>query len=113
MARRLGGTLVAATVSLTGCTTYVEPTACTPESTACGGVSDARFCESVAIAVEGADCKRLGIVESKPFCVVRAGSCISTNYVVQGRDCSVLQYESVRDAARADCPPGAPMFVAR
>lgn len=100
-------------LSLSGCTTYVEPATCTPGSTACGGISDARFCESVAVAVEGADCASLHIAEAKPFCVVKAGPCVSTHYVLEGRDCTVLEYESLRDLASAECPPGTPMFTAR
>jgi len=84
---------------------------CTPGSTSCGGISDARFCEYVAVAVEGWECAGLGLVESKPFCVVRAGPCVDTNYAV--RDCTVLRYELLRDSGRDDCAPGTPTFINR
>jgi len=100
-----------AAVILPACTTLVRPTACPPGSTACGGISDARFCESVAISVEGTECAGLGIVKSKPFCVVTAGPCIATRYAVKGRDCRVVQYQRLRDSARSECPLGAPMFI--
>jgi len=109
--RRVLGALITAALLLPSCTTFVRPTTCTQGSTSCGGISDARFCEYVAVAVEGWECARLGLVESKPFCVVRAGPCVDTNYAV--RDCKVLRYEPLRDSARDDCPPGAPMFVSR
>jgi hypothetical protein len=111
--RIIGGALGAGMV-VVGCTTFVRPTTCTRGLTSCGGISDARFCDYVALVVEGADCPDLGVAPAKPFCVVTAGrACIDTNYAVRDRHCKVLQYQSVSDGNRADCPPGAPMFVNR
>ena len=106
------GALVVAVV-LAGCTTFAEPTTCVPGSTSCAGIADARFCQHVAVSVEGADCPDLGIAEAKPFCVVQSGACLNTTYAVEHRDCRILEYDQVRDSARAECPPGAPMFVSR
>jgi hypothetical protein len=111
--RRLAGSLVATAVALPCCTTFVEPTTCSQGASACGGIHDARFCENVAIAVEGADCTALNIVQSKPFCVVTTSACIDTHYAVKDRDCRVTRYQGVRDSAYSDCPPGAPMFINR
>jgi len=105
--------MVAMIVALASCTTFVQPTTCKQGSTACGGISDARFCGYVAVAVEGADCAELGIIESKAFCVVTTSACIDTHYAVKNHDCRVLRYERVRDSARADCTPGAPTFINR
>jgi hypothetical protein len=93
-------------------TTYVQPTLCDPGATACAGIHDARFCEYVAVSVEGADCGAIGLAQSKPFCVVTT-PCIDTNYAVKDRDCKVLRYQAVRDGMRAECAPGAPTFVTR
>jgi len=67
--RRLATPWIVATITFSGalssCTTYLQPTTCdrAPRSptgkqqgtTACGGIHDARFCDYVAVAVEGAD----------------------------------------------------------
>jgi len=105
--------VVASTAVLAACTTYVEPTSCTPGSSSCAGISDARFCEYVATAVEGDGCARVGLVASRQFCVGKAGPCVDTTYAVRDSDCTVVEYESLRDGARASCPPGAPSFVSR
>jgi hypothetical protein len=112
--RWVAGRVIVMAAAMTTCTTFIQPTACEHGSTSCGGIHDARFCEYVAVAVEGADCAGLGIAPSTPFCVVTHGSaCVDTNYAVRDRDCRVLRYEGIRDAMRAECPPGAPMFVNR
>jgi hypothetical protein len=98
---------------MASCTTFVQPTTCTPGSTSCGGLSDARFCEYTALAVEGGDCPGLGIVASRTFCVVTTQACIDTSYAVKDRDCRVLRYERLRDSTRSACPPGTPTFVNR
>jgi hypothetical protein len=107
----LAGLVMVAGVVLASCTTFVEPTTCQRNSTSCGGIDDARFCEYVADAVRGMDCAELGLAPSRPFCVVTFGSCIETSYAVKDRDCKVIRYETVRDSTRADCSPGTPMFV--
>ncbi len=109
--RHLVAAATAVIALLPACTTFVRPTACPPGATACGGIEDARFCESTAISVEGADCAGLGIAPAKPFCVVTAGPCVATTYAVEGRDCRVARYERLRDSARDDCPLGAPIFI--
>lgn len=111
--RQVAGLVLVLAAATTSCTTFVQPTTCEHGSTACGGIHDARFCERVAIDVEGADCDVLGLLKSKPFCVVQADSCVKTPYAVKGRDCKVLRYEAVRDSMRAECPSGAAMFVHR
>ena len=63
--------------------------------------------------MEGADCAGLGIVESKPFCVVTSRACFDTSYVIRDHDCRVLRYEHVHQSLRADCEPDTPMFVNR
>jgi hypothetical protein len=110
LARRAA--LVSAAV-LAACTSYVEPASCTPGSSSCAGISDARFCEYVATAVEGGGCARVGLVTSRQFCVVKAGPCATTTYAVKDSDCTVVEYERLRDGAHASCPPGAPSFVSR
>jgi hypothetical protein len=103
---------VGAAVLAPSCTTYVQPTTCDPGSTACGGIHDARFCEYVALSVEGPDCASFGLAESKPFCVVTT-RCLGTDYAVKDRDCRVRRYQTVRDSMRAECAPGTPTFVTR
>jgi hypothetical protein len=110
---RLLGATIAIALALTRCTTFVRPTTCTPGSTSCGNLSDARFCEYVARSVAGHDCAALGLFESARFCVVRAGGCTDTTYAVRQRDCQVVEYERLRDSARSDCPPGTPTFTSR
>jgi hypothetical protein len=107
------GAIVALAAALSNCTTFVQATTCQLGSSSCGGVSDARFCEYVATALEGADCAGMALVVARPFCVVTVGACVDTSYAVRDHDCKVLQYASLRDDAWADCPPGAPMFVSR
>jgi hypothetical protein len=111
--QRLAASVILSTVALWSCTTFIEETTCERGKTACGGIHDARFCEYVAVAVEGADCTALGIVESKQFCVVTSTACIDTHYAVKNGDCRVVRYEKVRDSARAECSSGAPTFVNR
>jgi len=111
-ARPLGATIAMA-LALIGCTTFVRPTTCTPGSTSCGGLSDARFCLYVARSVAGRDCAGLGLVESSRFCVVRSGGCTDTTYAVREQDCQVVDYERVRDSARSDCPAGTPTFTSQ
>jgi hypothetical protein len=111
--RRVAGLVAITLAAVTGCVTYIEPTSCEPGATACAGIHDARFCEYLATQVEGSACARLGIVETRPFCVVSTGSCVETNYALKDQDCRVLRYEAVRDAMRAECPTGAPTFVKR
>jgi hypothetical protein len=107
--------MIAMAVVLSSCTTFVRPTTCVAGSTTCGGPSDVRFCEYVALSVAGAGCAELGIVEGRHFCVVRAVACIDTEYVVAdgNGNCTVLRQEAVRDTARDACPWGAPMFASR
>src|SRR5580704_15892365 len=99
--RRGRAELVAAAVvalaaaALASCTTFVEPTSCAPGSSACAGIHDARFCDEVALSVEGAGCAALGVAETKHFCVVTPVACTETNYVVEYRDCRVLRYQTV------------------
>jgi hypothetical protein len=123
--KRLGGAVIAMAALLSGCTTFLEPTTCERApmqpsglrqhgTAACGGIHDARFCDYVAIAVEGADCNALGVIESKHFCVVTRGACIDTNYSVNGRDCKVVRYKKVSDSTFSEeCATGAPFFVNR
>ena len=101
-----------AAVFVPSCTTYVQPATCERGSTACGGIHDARFCDYVAVSVEGADCASLGLAEAKHFCVVTT-RCVDTDYVVRDHDCKVVRYQKVRDSMRAECAPGAPTFVSR
>ena len=86
---------MATAVLLPSCTTYAQPATCERGSSACGGIHDARFCDSVAIAVEGADCGALGIVDGKHFCVVTPTSCVDTTYAARDWDCKVFRYQSV------------------
>jgi hypothetical protein len=115
---------IALAIMLASCTTLVEPTTCSQApmhvrgkqqgTTACGDIHDARFCDYVATAVEGADCGSLRIVPSEHFCVVTRTSCVDTSYAVKGHDCKVARYEKVRNGAFAEeCPAGAPFFINR
>jgi|HubBroStandDraft_5_1064220.scaffolds.fasta_scaffold402150_2 hypothetical protein len=97
---------------LPSCTSYIQPTVCDKGATACGGINDARFCDDIAVAVEGQDCASLGIAEAKHFCVVTT-KCIDATYAVADRDCRVLRYQGVSDTYWANCEPGAPTFVIR
>jgi len=123
--------LLATSLLASGCTTFLEPTTCPPavltsppdpasarnhstQTTACGGIHDARFCDYIAREVAGADCAALGVVASKHFCVVTQGACVNTSYAVKGRDCRVVRYETVRDNAFAEeCSPGSPFLLNR
>ena len=109
--RARGALAIVVTMFLASCTTFVRPTTCEQGSSACGGLHDARFCDAVAIAVERTDCAALGVISSQHFCVVTGSSCVHTHYVVDGHDCRVLQYRSLRDSSRMDCPRGTPTFV--
>jgi L-alanine-DL-glutamate epimerase-like enolase superfamily enzyme len=111
--RRVTGLVIVAAAATTSCTTFIQPTTCEPGSTSCGGIHDARFCEYVATAVEGTACAAVGLAEARHFCVVTTTACVDTSYAVKDQDCRVLSYETLRDGMRADCPPGAPMFVNR
>lgn len=102
----------AVALAFAACTTSVEPARCEPGSTQCAGIHDARFCDYVAIAVEGTGCAALGIAPSKQFCIATT-ACLDTSYVVAGRDCRVRLYHALSDNARYDCPPGVPTFVTR
>jgi|SRR5579883_859511 hypothetical protein len=93
-----------------GCTTYVEPVACESGGPyTCNQSAEVKFCEYVAMAIDGKDCADLGIVASRPFCVVTTERCIDTSYAVRGRDCRVTQYQAVRED-EALCSPGTPTF---
>lgn len=105
--------IVLAAAGLMSCTTFIQPTTCERGSTKCGGSHDARFCEYVASAVEGAACDGVGLVQGKHFCVVTNQACLDTNYAVKDQDCKVVRYELVRDRMSANCPVDAPMFVNR
>jgi hypothetical protein len=109
--RQLAALVIGSALVAVGCTTFVEQTACEPGSTGCAGIHDARFCELVALTVEGKGCGDLGVVASKPFCVVTPTECVTTQYAVEGRDCKVVRYLALRDSARSECPVGTPMFV--
>lgn len=91
-----------------GCTTYVEPVQCEGETFRCGDEQDVKFCESIAVAVEGNDCAKLGIKETKPFCVVSKNGCYETHYAAKEGDCRVLDYRRVREWS--ECSPGTPTF---
>jgi len=97
-------------VALTDCTTYVRPVACGGEAFRCGDLSEVRFCESLAEAVEGADCAKVGLATSRRFCFVSRGPCAGTRYVLAGGDCEVVEYTRVREGAT--CSAGTPVFGA-
>jgi hypothetical protein len=103
---------IGAVAAVSGCTTYVHPTTCARGATACAGIHDARFCDYVAVSVQGTDCASLGVAETKHFCVATT-KCIGTTYAFKDRDCRVVQSESVRDSARDECAPETPMFTTR
>jgi hypothetical protein len=102
-----------ALLTLAACTTFVQPTSCEAKASSCGGIHDARFCDIVAFAVEGADCAALGLLPSQHFCVVTRSACTHTDYAVKDRDCRVVQYEAVGSSWYDDCPAGARVFVSR
>jgi hypothetical protein len=97
-------------VPLPGCTTYVQPIECEGARYRCGEHHDIRFCEYIAVSVTGADCTELGLIESKPFCVVTPGRCLDTHFVARDRNCDVRRYQGVREWA--ECSPGTPTFIA-
>jgi hypothetical protein len=113
--RRLGMSaafVIGAAAAAPSCTTYIHPTTCARGETACAGIHDARFCDYVAVSVEGADCASFGVAPSKHFCVATT-KCLGTSYAVKDSDCRVLRSESVRDGARDECAPDTPMFTTR
>ena len=113
MRSRVACLVIGALLALPGCTTFVQPTSCEAKATRCAGIHDARFCDIVATAVEGADCAGLGLVPSQHICIVTRSACTHTDYAVKDRDCRMLRYEAVRSSWDNECPAGAPVFVTR
>ena len=107
------GLIIVTAARLIGCTTFLRPTERERDSTTCGGIHDARTCEYVAIAVEGAACAEVGTVAAEHFRVVTTKGCIDTTCAVGDHDCKELRYQAVRASMHADFPPGTPTFVNR
>jgi hypothetical protein len=76
----------------------------------CNKATDVKFCEYAAVAVEGKDCAKLGLVTPTHFCVVSPTRCTDTSYSFRGRDCRVTDYEALREE-EGECSPGTPTFV--
>jgi hypothetical protein len=100
---------VAVSMALASCTAPMVPTDCGRQAFRCGAVSDVKFCESVALDVEGSDCTSLGVEPSKPFCYATRARCVHADYAVKGRDCKVLRYQPVREWS--ECSLGTPTFI--
>jgi len=96
-------------VTLSSCTTAIQPVKCEGGPFRCNERADVKFCEYQAVAVQGTDCADVGLVESKNFCVVTKARCVDTSYSVKGRDCRVLEYRAVRQWR--ECSQGTPTFV--
>jgi hypothetical protein len=69
-----------------------------------------KFCEYRALAVDGPDCSALGLVASKPFCVVTPeyAPCVETQYQVADRVCSVIDQHLLGEWR--ECSRGTPTF---
>jgi hypothetical protein len=91
------------------CTTFVHGVACGDRERQCGERHDIRFCEYVALEVDGPECERIGLAASRPFCFVSSGPCVSTTYATKDSGCQVVRYELLREWSQ--CSPGAPTFA--
>jgi hypothetical protein len=103
--------LLVAVLSLSGCTTTIQPVHCQGGAYHCTeGSRDVKFCENEVVASEGADCADLGLSPSKHFCVVKRedDACADNHYQLKDRACAVGQYRAVREWR--ECSPGAPTF---
>jgi hypothetical protein len=100
---------LAAAAALSSCTTFMHPVTCSGGAFHCGPASDVRFCESVALVVEGTDCTTLGLAPHKRFCFVSRTQCVSTTYAVKDRDCRIVRYEPLKDWS--ECSEGTPTFA--
>lgn len=108
--RRSLGLALALLLVLPCCTAYVRPVACGPKKYACADRHDVLFCETMALAVQGADCAAVGLSAGRPFCYVSAGHCVhDIKYALADRDCVVLRHELLGE--RDECPPGTPAFA--
>lgn len=105
----LGALVLPLVVASLACTTYVEPVACESGPYTCNRTVDVKFCENVALAVDGKDCADLGIVPSRHFCLVTTTKCVGTSYAVRGHDCRVAQYQALYEEG-GECSPGTPTF---
>jgi hypothetical protein len=108
--RMLIATLFSGVLSVSSCTTFIEPVKCQGPPFTCNEHTDVKFCEYEALSVQGADCSDLGLAPVKDFCVVTTTGCVHTSYAVKGRDCRVQEYRAVRDWRQ--CPAGTPTFNA-
>jgi hypothetical protein len=86
----------------------MRPVACGDQRYKCGERHDVKFCENVALAVEGADCASVGLAAQQRFCFVSSGRCVQTEYALTRQDCRVLRYEPVQESDA--CSPGTPTF---
>jgi hypothetical protein len=102
--------LVAA-AALSSCTTFMHPVTCGAGRFRCGPKSDVKFCENVALAVQGSDCPSLGLAPSKRFCFVSKEQCVHTSYAVKDRDCVIVRYKPVQEWS--ECSEGTPTFASR
>jgi hypothetical protein len=101
-----------AALSLSGCTTTIQPVRCQGGPYRCSeGSRDVKFCENEVIASEGADCGDLGLAASKHFCIVKRedDTCADNRYELKGRACTVRQYRAVREWR--ECSAGTPTFA--
>jgi hypothetical protein len=70
-----------------------------------------RFCEYLAVDVQGVDCARLGITAGRNFCVVSPSPCVDTHYELKDGDCNVTHYVAERESFT--CTSGTPTFLSR
>jgi hypothetical protein len=82
--------------------------ACGDRERVCGDLHDARFCESIVVALDGGDCASVGLIVGKPFCFISTASCVHTTYALKDKDCVVREYTPVREWYA--CSPGTPTF---
>lgn len=104
---RRGSVVLVAAVSLASCTTYVHPVNCGNQPN-CGELRDVKYCENLVVRLRGSDCAKLGLVVGRPFVLVSAGHCVSSNYSITKRDCSVTGYDPIGEFH--DWPPGTVTF---
>jgi hypothetical protein len=91
------------------CTTFVQGVACGDRERQCGERHDIRFCEYVALEVDGPECEKFGLAANRPFCFVSSGPCVSTSYATKDSGCQVVRYELLREWGQ--CSRGAPTFA--
>jgi hypothetical protein len=107
-ARHVLGVAIALALLLPCCMTHMQPAVCGDEKSSCGHLHDVRFCENVALSVDGSDCASAKLMVGKPFCYVSSGPCVQRTFALKDHDCVVYRYQLVRESE--ECSQGTPTF---